>query len=446
MNEQIATDAKSSDNAFDRHLIHYGFDFCPYLIESAEGSIVRDVDGFEILDFTSGQMCASLGHNHPAIVEAIEKACKEVIHLFSGMWSVPVVRLAEELAAILPPGLQRSTFLSTGGEANECALRIAKLYTGGFEVVAMTGSWHGMTAGVSSVTYAAGHQGYGPAMPGTMAIPAPNCYRCPVRHCRDKCDMTCLDVGLSMVDAQSVGAPAAILAEPVQSSGGVIVPPEGYFKRLKEECRKRGMLLIMDEAQTALGRMGANFAFELFEDAEPDILSLSKTLGGGLPLSATITSDEIEADVREKHLVHMTSHQSDPLPAEVGRAVLRVLAAEDLNARAREMGDYLMAGLRELQNRHEVIGDVRGIGLLVGVELVKDRETREPDVALGAAVTKRCMELGLNMNIVSVGGMAAIWRIAPPLTVTKDEIDRGLDILDRAIAECRSEMTRETAS
>ena len=429
-----ATAERNDD--FGRHLIDYGFAFFPTLIESARGATLVDVEGREILDFTSGQMCAILGHNHPEIVAAIDKACREVLHLYSGMLSIPVVRLAEELAAILPPGLQKMLFLNTGAEANEAALRMAKLHSGRFEVLAFTGAWHGLTAGVSSVTYAAGHSGYGPALPGTMALPAPNCYRCPVRHCRDRCDMTCLEVGFALVDAQSVGSLAAVLAEPVLSAAGVVVPPPDYFRRLKAECEKRGMLLILDEAQTALGRLGANFAFEIF-DVEPDFLSLSKTLGGGLPMAATVTSDAIEADCAAKGFLHVTSHVSDPLPAEVGRAVLRVLAAEDLNARSRRMGAYLRAGLEALRDRHEAIGDLRGLGLLLGVELVKDRETREPDPELGAAVTRRCMELGLSMNIVGVAGMAAIWRIAPPLTVTEPEIDRGLEIIDRALTELR---------
>lgn len=426
----------STDNAFDRHLIHYGFEFYSALIESAEGAVVRDVDGREILDFTSGQMCATLGHNHPAVVAAVERACRSVLHLYSGMVSVPVVRLAEALADILPPALQRMLFLSTGGEANEAALRMAKLHTGRFEVVGLTGSWHGMTAGAASSTYAAGHRGYGPVLPGTMAIPAPNCYRCPVRHCRDTCDMACLDIGFAMFDAQSVGAPAAVLAEPVLSVAGVVVPPPGYFKRLKEMCRARGMLLILDEAQTALGRLGVNFAFELF-GTEPDILTLSKTLGCGLPMAATVTSDAIEADCAAKGFLHVTSHVSDPLAAEVGLAVLETLAAERINERAVEMGAYLRTGLEELQSRHQAIGDVRGVGLLLGVDLVKDRETREPDVELGQAVTRRCMELGLSMNIIAVGGLAAVWRIAPPPVITHAQIDRALAIIDQALGEYR---------
>jgi 2,2-dialkylglycine decarboxylase (pyruvate) len=433
-----------TNEPWDEHLIRYGMPFVPRLIAKARGTLIWDSEGREILDFTSGQMCATLGHNHPRIVEAIHEACEGALHLFSGMLSPPVVALSQRLAAMLPPHLSKSLFLSTGGEANEAALKLAKLYTGKFEVVGYTGSWHGMTSGAQSVNYVAGRQGYGPMMPGSLALPAPNAYHCPVRHCRHACDGTCLEVGFDMVDAQSTGSLAALIAEPVESSGGVIVPPDGYWQKVKEHCDRRGMLLIFDEAQTAFGRLGRDFAFQHF-GVEPDILTLSKTLGGGLPLSATVISEAMEADCHDKGFMHPTSHVSDPLPAQVALAVLDVLAEDGLNARALAMGEHLAAGLRHLQEKHEIIGDVRGFGLLQGVELVKDRETRAPDAATGRAITNRCMALGLSMNIVSVGLMASMWRIAPPLTVTREEIDRGIAIIDQAITEMLAEGARAAA-
>ncbi|MGN8080423.1 aspartate aminotransferase family protein [Variovorax sp. 22077] len=421
------------DPAAARHLVRYGMGLSPHVIVKARGATLWDQHGREILDFTSGQMCATIGHNHPRIVAAIEKACEGALHLYSGFVGPAVPALAGRLASMLPPSLSKSLFLSTGGEANEAAVRMARLTTGRYEIVGLNGGWHGVTGGIASLTFAGRHHvDYGPRKPGTMSIPAPNCYRCPVRHCRDACDTTCLDVGFDMVDAQSSGSLAAFIAEPVLSSGGVIVPPRGYFPKLKEKCRERGMLLILDEAQTAFGRMGANFAFEQ-ADVVPDILTVSKTLGGGVAIGATITGEAIEQDCHDKGFVHVTSHVSDPLPAEVALAVLDVLEEEGLARRAAEMGRRLRDGLQTLKARHEVIGDVRGHGLLQGVELVKDRETREPDAERGRAITDACMARGLSMNIVSVGGMAAVWRIAPPLNVSEAEIDRGLEILDDAI-------------
>ena len=324
--------------------------------------------------------------------------------------------------------------LSTGGESNDAALRMARLHTGRFEVVGLTGSYHGLTGGAASVTFGKGRRGYGPAMPGALSIPAPNAYRCPIRHCTETCDRTCLEVGFEQVDAQSVGELAAVIAEPVQSSGGIIVPPPGYFPRLKELCEARGMLLILDEAQTGLGRLGANFAFQQV-GVTPDILTLSKTLGGGLPLSAMVTGEAIEADCHAKGYLQLTSHVADPLPALVGLAVLEVVLRDRLADRAAERGARLKAGLLELQQRYEVIGDVRGRGLLLGVELVKDRHSRAPANELGLAITRRCLDLGLSMNIGISPARGSIWRLAPPLTVSEAEIDEGLTILDQAIRD-----------
>ncbi|MEP0925600.1 MULTISPECIES: aspartate aminotransferase family protein [Cyanophyceae] len=420
----------------DHHLVRYGGSFAPRLIERARGSYLYDRQGRKILDFTSGQMCATLGHNHPDVVQAIHKACEDVLHLFSGMLSPTVVELADSLCQLLPPALQKALFLNTGSEANEAALRMAKLHTGGFEVVGLSASWHGMTAGASASTFVSARKGYGPTMPGNLALPTPNCYRCPIRHCQDQCDMTCLEVGLDLVDSQSVGAYAALIVEPVLSAGGVVVPPEGYFQRLQAYCQERGMLLILDEAQTAFGRLGSFFAFEQL-GLVPDILTLSKTLGGGLPLAATVTSEAIEVDCYEKGFIYYTSHVSDPMPAAVGLAVLRVLAGQNLAEQATTMGAYLKDGLLKLKDRYEAIGDVRGRGLLLGVELVKDRTTREPDPEKGAAITRRCLKLGLSMNITALPGMGSVWRIAPPLTVTYEELDEGLAILDQAIRDCQ---------
>lgn len=423
-------------------LIRYGGDSFPNLFHSAQGAVVVDDEGREILDFTSGQMCATVGHNHPAIVQAIKESCDTAIHMFSGMIPETVAKLARKLGEWLPPPLKRSLFVNTGSEANEAALRIAKLATGGYEVIALGGSWHGTTGASAAASYASDRRGYGPKVPGGHVIPEPNAYRCPVEHCRDKCDMTCLRIGLNMFDMATDGAPAAAIAEPVISAGGVIVPPDGYFQALRKACDARGMLLIFDEAQTAFGRVGDRFAATKL-GVIPDVMSVSKTLGGGVPLAATITSEAIEEKAHKAGFTYYTSHVSDPLPAAVGLAVLETIEREDLIPRAVEMGAYLRTGLETLQQRYEAIGDVRGEGLLLGVELVQDRETRTPHHALGAVTTARCFELGLSMNIRRRPERGSVWRIAPPLTVTAGEIDRAVDILDRALKDGLDTVARE---
>ena len=261
---------------------------------------------------------------------------------------------------------------------------MAKLKTGGFEVIALTGSWHGITAGASSSTYNGGRSGYGPASAGSMAIPGPNCYRCPIKHCRDKCDMTCLDVGFGLYDSQTVGAPAAVIVEPIQSSAGIIVPPEGYFVKLKELCDERGLL--------AHHRRGADRARAPRQQLR--LRAGRRRAGHPHPLQ---DARQRRAHGRDHHqrrdrggllrqeFLFYTSHLSDPLPAAVGLAVLRVLREEKLAERATEMGDYLIDGLRALQQRYECIGDVRGRG---PADRARDRQgPREPAGRTGRSPT-----------------------------------------------------------
>jgi 2,2-dialkylglycine decarboxylase (pyruvate) len=416
----------------ERFLIRYAGGFAPLVVRRAEGAWLETTDGRRILDFTSGQICSTLGHSHPRIVEALRQSLDEVVHLNSWMLSEPVLALAERLAALFPEPLEKVILLNTGSEANEVALKLAKLHTGRFEVAGLTRSFHGLLTGIASVNFSLAHSGYGPLLPGSFAVPAPYAYRCPVRHCEGRCDCTCLEVGFELLDAQSVGSLCAFIAEPVLSTGGIIVPPDGYFKRAAELCAERGMLLVIDEAQTGFGRLGTMFGFE-HDGVVPDLVAVSKTLGGGVPLAATVTSPAIEEDCLAKGFLHVTSHVSDPLPAAAGIAVLDVIAQEGLVERAGERGAYLIERLRELEADHEQIGEVRGRGLLVGLELVEDAETKRPANELGAAVTAECLARGLSMNIVRSGSIANCFRLAPPLNVTEEEIDYAVEILDASL-------------
>jgi len=415
-----------------RHLIRYGGRFEPMIIERAQGSFVHDADGRQILDFTSGQMSAILGHGHPEIAAVVADHARRLDHLFSGMLSRPVVDLATRLAGVAPAGLERALLLTTGAEANEAALKLAKLYTGRYEVVSFAQSWHGMTGGAASATYSAGRRGYGPAAVGSFAIPAPYPYR-PRFERHGAYDWQAeLDDAFDLVDRQSSGSLAAFIAEPILSSGGILDLPPGYLAALKAKCVERGMLLVLDEAQTGVGRTGMMFACQR-DGVVPDVMTLSKTLGAGLPLAAVLTTPEIEERCHERGFLFYTTHVSDPLPAAVGLKVLEIVERDGLVERARVAGARLEAGLRTLQGDFECIGDVRGRGLLLGLELVKDRSTREAAPELGAAITRECMRLGLSMNIVQLPGMGGVFRIAPPLTVSDAELDLGLDLLRQAI-------------
>jgi 2,2-dialkylglycine decarboxylase (pyruvate) len=421
----------------DAHLLRLSATLAPTIIERAAGSYVYDSDGRAILDFTSGQMSSLLGHCHPAIVETVTRSIATLDHLFSWMMSPPVADLTAALAESVPHPLSKVALLSTGSESNEAAIRMAKLFTGGHEIVALTRSYHGATHASVAASYSIPRKGYGPLAPGNILIPAPDAYRPLFTEDGELDWRTQLDHSFTMVDQQSVGSLAACIVEPILSVGGIVELPPGYLAALKDKCHERGMLLIVDEAQTGLCRTGNWYAFQR-DGVTPDILTLSKTLGAGLPLSAVITTQEIEQRCHELGFYFLTTHAFDPLAAAVGLTTLDVLRDNAMDTVARNKGERLRRGLDELRDRHQLIGDIRGRGLLQGIELVTNRVTKEPATEIGAAITRTCFELGLHLNIVHHPDSGSVFRMAPPLTTTDDELDRGLAILDRALtrAEC----------
>jgi len=420
-------DAGSSfQSRADRHLLRFGCDFARFVPVRASGCYLYDASGARMLDFTSGQMSAILGHSHPEIVATIRRASGTLDHLYSAMISEPVVGLATELAK-QAPDLSKVMLLSTGGEANEAAIKLAKTVTGKWEIVTFTRSYHGVTAGSAAATFKVGRTGVGPMAPGYFAIPAPNAYRprfAGVDWRRE------LDDAFDQVDAQCTGNLAAFIAEPILSSGGVIDLPLGYLAALKAHCEARGMLLILDEAQTGLGRTGTMFAFQR-DGVSPDILTLSKTLGAGMALSAVMTTEKVSAVADDRKFFFYTTHVNDPLPAAVGLKVLEIVQRDRLAERAVVAGERLAAGLLRLKQRHASIGDVRGRGLLRGIEFtnVGSRDA----TSISNAVTEAAMDIGLAANLVRSGTSGGTMRIAPPLTVADAEIDEGLALLDRAI-------------
>ena len=410
-----------------RHMLRFGGDFAPFVPVRAEGSFLYDAQNRRVLDFTSGQMSAILGHCHPEIVETVRSSIGRLDHLFSSMLSAPVVDLAEALAGLVPE-LPKSILLSTGGEANEAAIRLAKLVTGKWEVVGFSQSWHGMTGAAASATYSAGRRGLGPLAPGSFAIPAPNAFKPRLGGISWQAE---LDDAFEQLDRQSTGNLACFIAEPILSSGGILDLPPGYLAALKAHCHARGMLLILDEAQTGIARTGQMFGFSR-DGVVPDILTLSKTLGAGLPLSAMMTSDKIAAEADARGFLFYTTHVNDPLPAAVGLKVLEIVQRDRLADRALAMGGRLEAGLRALQSRYACIGDIRGRGLLLGLEFVAADGRAAQQIS--DEVTDAAVLLGLSANIVRIGNSGGVMRIAPPLTVTEEEIDLGISLLSQAIA------------
>ncbi|CAJ2511023.1 Uu.00g066480.m01.CDS01 [Anthostomella pinea] len=401
--EQLQRDADSS-------LLHYGTSFHPDIITRAHGNSIFTSSGHTMLDWTSGQMSTLISHGNPEIRHAVP----------AGDQPGEEANLGKKLTGLLPEGLDKALFLSTGGESNEYAIRLAKLYTGKHEIVGLSSSWHGITSGANGAHYHSRNAGYGPTMPGNLMISSPNAYRSIFRHADGSHDwQTELDYGFSLVDQQSSGSLAAILVEPILSSGGMHPLPPGYLRALKQHCEKRDMLLIVDEAQTSIGRAGDLFAFTHDGDGVvPEILTLSKTLGNGPPLT---------------RFLFYTTHVNDPIPAAVGEKVLDIVVRDNLVEHARSLGLKLQAGLRRLQSRYGCIGDVRGRGLMAGVEIVAGPTSKTPAPEVGARVAGRMYELGLWAQLATMASFGGVFRIAPPLTTTEEELERGLAIMEEAL-------------
>jgi 4-aminobutyrate aminotransferase-like enzyme len=422
----------------DSCLLHYGTAFHSSIITYASGQSIYTASGKRLLDWTSGQMSCLIGHGHPEIVRVIHSHAQHLDHLFSGMLSPPVISLAKRLTSITPPGLDKAFFLSTGGESNEAAIRIAKLFTGKFEIVGLASSWHGMTGAALGAQYHAGRAGYGPSMAGNLALPTPNSYRSIFRNADRSYDwQTELDYGFDLIDRQSCGSLAAVIVEPILSSGGMLELPAGYLYALKQHCERREMLLIIDEAQTGIGRTGDMLAFQHYAEDQgvvPDILTLSKTLGNGLPLSAVVTSNEIAKYCKENNFLFYTTHVNDPLPAAVGDKVLEIVVRDNLVQKSQMLGAKLHAGLKLLQSRYGCIGDVRGRGLMAGLEIVKDKTTKAAAPELGNMIANRMIELGLWAQLATMKRFGGVFRIAPPITISQQELEEGLSIMEQAFA------------
>ena len=404
------------------------------VIASASGSTVTDTRGRQYLDFQSGQMGAALGHRHPKIMAAIEKALKTMIHATNTMLNVPRLRLHEKLGKLLPPPLAKSLFLVSGSDSVEAAVDMARKATAGTDVIGLHAGLHGSTSYLTrSLSFNWRRGKHGAVAPGTSAILAPYCYRCPLGLRFPDCGIQCLDASLEMADANFTGKPAAFLGEPILSAGGVIVPPEGFYKRVEDECEKRGMLLVVDEAQTGLGKTGKLFGFQHEDGVTPDIIAISKHFGGGLPISAVCATPEVAERAVANGYFATRSHAGDPILCAAGEASLDVVIEEDMAGRARRIERRIKERMKELAREIELIGDVRGRGVLLGIELVKDREKKTPANDEAKRIAAHCLEHGLIFQVRGVRELANVLRLVPPMTTTDAEVERALGILEDAL-------------
>jgi 2,2-dialkylglycine decarboxylase (pyruvate) len=405
------------------------------VLKASHGSTVTDTDGKTYLDFQSGQMGAALGHQHPRIVSTIVETMRYMMHSSKTMLNVPRLQLHQRLGEILPRPLQKSLFLVSGSDANEAAVDMARKATAGTDILSFHAGLHGSTSLVTrSLSFNWTRSKHSAVAPATAAILTPYCYRCPLRLSFPSCEMQCLKASFELADANFTSKPAGFVGEPVLSAGGIIVPPPGYYKALQDELRSRGMLLILDEAQTGLGKTGKLFGFQYEPGVSPEIITLSKHFGGGLPISAVCSTAEIADRAVGSGFFATRSHAADPLLCAAGTTSINIVIDEKLADRAEAIERRMKQGIAAIGQRHGLVGDVRGRGVLLGVELVTDPATKAPANAQAQLIQQRAMELGLIFQLRGARSMLNVLRFVPPMTTTDAEVDRALAILEDAFA------------
>jgi 4-aminobutyrate aminotransferase len=418
---------------YDQYLITSmvaGFE--PVEVASASGCAMRGADGREYLDCFSGIAVTNAGHGHPKVLAAAEKQMRELVHCCTYVYYSPRAgELAKLLAEITPGKLQKSFLSCSGAEAVEGAMRLAKQFTRRKEVVCLTQSFHGRTAGTLSITgNRARKKGSGPYLSGVAFAPAPYCYRCPFKLTYPSCGAACAQYLDDVLRYQTAGDVAAFVAEGVMGEGGILPPPPEYFKITSEIIHQDGGLFIDDEVQSGFGRTGRLFAIEHY-GVEPDIMCMAKGIADGWPLSAFIARADIAGAFTPGD--HLSTFGGSPVSCAAAIANIGVMRDEKLPENAAARGEQIMSRLGKFQQKCRSIGDVRGKGLMIGIELVKDQKTKEPAADQAKKVRALCRENGV---LVGLGGtLANVIRLQPPLVMTAEQADKAVDIVGKAITE-----------
>ena len=401
----------------------------PVAYERGEGVVLVDVDGNRYLDFSSGIAIANLGHAHPRIAEAIGRAAAGLDNVHDFATPAKVAAL-EALAEVAPPGLELFTFFSSGTEAVEAAMRIARAATGRTAFVGLYDDYHGRTGGSASLSSV--RPSNGPRDPGAFLVPNGHRYRC--LHCSgaDRCDLRCVTSVERAVAQHAPGQLAGVVFEPVTNAGGAVVHEPGYVAGLAEVVRRNGGLVIADEVATGMGRTGRWFGCE-HHDVVPDVMALGKGLGNGFPVSAVAVGRDLAAELGAAF--PSTSYGGNPMAMAAVGAVLAVLREEDLVSHCAALGQHALAGLAELQARHDLVGEVRGSGALLAAELVTDRETRRPHPTAGNRVVQEAFRRGL-----ALATSGHILRLTPPIVMSPELFTKGLEILDDALTVVEREL------
>lgn len=401
----------------------------PVVIEKAEGAVITDVEGRDYIDCFSGISVVNAGHCNPQVLEAAKSQMGKLVHGASYLFHVqPVADLAEKMAHIAPEGLTKSFFGNSGAEAVEGALKLARLHTGKQEFIALQGGFHGRTWGTLSISgYQGRKKGGGPYAPGIAFAPIPYTYRSQWPDDPNECGYRCAAAIEELIHYSTSNDVAAFIAEPVLGEGGIIVPPFNYFREVKKVLDRHGILFIADEVQSGFARTGKMFAIEHY-GVVPDILVTAKGIADGFPLSAFTTREEIASAFKIGD--HLSTFGGNPVSCAAALANIDFIEKEGLCENARNLGEFARSCFSEIQQAHELIGDVRGLGLMIGIELVKD-DGRAPAAAEAAAIKDRCLDSGL---IVGLGGtFGNVLRFQPPLVITREQIDRAIHIFSEAL-------------
>jgi len=405
--------------------------FEPITVEQASGCIIRDTEGREYLDCFSGIAVCNAGHGHTKIVDAAHRQLDQLIHCCTYVYYSPrAAELAQRLAHITPGALQKSFFGNSGAEALEGAMRLAKQFTDRTELVCLTMSFHGRTVGTLSITgnYSR-KKGGGPYLSGIAFAPAPYCYRCPFKLEYPQCGVACAEFLEQVFRYQTAGGVAAFIAEPVLGEGGIIIPPPEYFKTAMKIVRDNGALFIADEVQSGFGRTGKMFAIEHY-DVEPDIMCMAKGIANGFPLGAFIARPDIADAFTPGD--HLSTFGGNPVSCAAAMANIDVISDEKLSQNATVRGDELMSSLVELKDKYSLLGDVRGKGLMIGIELVKDKN-KTPASEEARQIRRLCREAGI---LIGLGGVFGnVLRLQPPLVLTAEESQRVLAVLEKSFLQ-----------
>lgn len=405
------------------------------VLADGRGALIRDVDGNVFIDFAMGMVGVSTGHVHPEVHAAMQEELERFLHTYD-MASHARVQFFELLASLMPEQLQHFQMYSGGTETVEAGMRLAKSYTGKYEFIGLYRGFHGKTLGSLSLMGTAYKNGFGPRAPGMMLSPNAYCYRCPLKLTYPSCGVACADMIEEVYRNESTGQVAAVVLEPIQGAGGIIVPPPEFLQKIAEFCKRNGLLLFVDEIFTSAGRTGKMWAFEHF-GLDPDIVTMGKGLGSGYPVGVVASSEPIMRDAPwAQHAGGSTTFGGNSVAATAAYATLRAIIDGDLMGNAQRVGEHMLARLREMQERHPVLGDVRGMGMVIGLEFVRDRETKEPiSQAEAEQLFFECLRRGL-----LVPSAASIMRIVPPLVLSRELADRGLDLLEESIAALERHM------